>query len=394
MLYAQQKNEKLTKSFIDAMHPQNCEERLTEALQETFNSVIAQRWLPEKVKQCRHHIRSLQDIHLVEAKSIPLSDIMFLGHLQRELDVGHVENILDHFDALQVQPARVFYSAQHRKYIVVDGQHTVISLYIIFHHVLGCSLTQHVPVAMFSGHLEALGSDEVRTLFLSINNNAQKISEADLHRLHVINHRLKADASPVSKKHDMIQNVVEHHDMFFTQEKKMDRFLPGALTRFSEWKTESEDVLLRFAEYMKHSGIAQRRAITVHEQDILMEFFRLQSLDHAQHWTSHDILKVHAWAQAAFHHDFVKHGTKWAQFPESLYVKCKNAVHAWVDEDEDVADHMRTSWSSEYYLMSVVLFTESLRAACLNVSLPSPSTMKSFARTQASGFWPSATMLV
>ena len=41
-LYASQKNEKLTKAYIDAMHPQTCEERLTEAVQETISPAQAQ----------------------------------------------------------------------------------------------------------------------------------------------------------------------------------------------------------------------------------------------------------------------------------------------------------------------------------------------------------------
>ena len=75
-------------------------------------------------------------------------------------------------------------------------------------------------------------------------------------------------------------------------------------------------------------------------------------------------------------------------------MKCKEAVHDWVDTDDDVSEHMRTTWSGDYYLMSVVLFTESLRAAKLKVSLPSLATMKSFARTKASGFWPNTQHLV
>lgn len=393
-LYASQKNEKLTKAYIDAMHPQTCEERLTEAVQETFSPAQSQLWLRETVKAAGHHITSLNSMNMVQAKSVSLNELMFLGHLQRELDLSHVSKILMNFDSLQVQPARVFWSHTHQKYVVVDGQHTVISLWVIYTQIFQLPDTQQVPVAVFSGKLEDLGSDQVRTLFLSINNNAEKISEADWHRLYVINHRINHDTTPSAKKHAMIQNVVEAHDMFFTQEFKMDRHLPGALTRFSEWKTESEDVLIRFAEYMKHSGVAAKRAITVHEQDILMEFFRLHAIDNTTHWTEQDVRKVYHWASEAFHHDFVKHGTKWSNFPNSLYVKCKDAVHDWVDTDQDVAEHMRVSWSSDYYLMSVVLFTESLRAANLKVSLPSLTTMKSFARTKASGFWPNTHQLV
>lgn len=393
-LYASQKNEKLTKAYIDAMHPQTCEERLTEAVQETFSSAQSRLWLRDTVKAAGNHITSLNNMNMVQAKSVPLNELMFLGHLQRELDLSHVFKILMNFDSLQVQPARVFWSDTHQKYVVVDGQHTVISLWVIYTQIFQMPDTQQVPVATFSGKLEDLGSDQVRTLFLSINNNAQKISEADWHRLYVINHRINHDTSSDAKKHSMIQNVVEAHDMFFTQEFKMDRHLPGALTRFSEWKTESENVLIRFAEYMKHSGVAKKRAITVHEQDILMEFFRLHAIDNTAHWTEQEVGKVYHWASEVFNHDFVKHGTKWSSFPDSLYVKCKDAVHDWVDTDEDVSEHMRTTWSTDYYLMSVVLFTESLRAAKLKVSLPSLATMKSFARTKASGFWPNTHHLV
>lgn len=393
-LYASQKNEKLTKAYIDAMHPQTCEERLTEAVQETFSSAQSRLWLRDTVKAAGNHITSLNNMNMVQAKSVPLNELMFLGHLQRELDLSHVFKILMNFDSLQVQPARVFWSDTHQKYVVVDGQHTVISLWVIYTQIFQMPDTQQVPVATFSGKLEDLGSDQVRTLFLSINNNAQKISEADWHRLYVINHRINHDTSSDAKKHSMIQNVVEAHDMFFTQEFKMDRHLPGALTRFSEWKTESENVLIRFAEYMKHSGVAKKRAITVHEQDILMEFFRLHAIDNTAHWTEQEVGKVYHWASEVFNHDFVKHGTKWSSFPDSLYVKCKDAVHDWVDTDEDVSEHMRTTWSTDYYLLSVVLFTESLRAAKLKVSLPSLATMKSFARTKASGFWPNTHHLV
>jgi len=393
--YASIKNEKLTKAYIDAMHPQTCKERLQEAIQETFSSGEAQRWLSDVTEVAKHHIKSLNNMSMVQAQSVPLNELMFLGHLQRELSLGHVQTILEEFNSYQVQPARVFWSDTHQKYVVVDGQHTVISLWVIYTQAFQLPDTQQVPVAVFSGKLEDLGSDQVRTLFLSINSNAEDISEADLHRLYVINHRLNNDNSKNALKHAMIQNVVEAHDMFFTQEKKMDRFQPGALTRFSEWKTHTPNVLTRFAEYMKHSGIVKKRPVTVHEQDILMEFFRLHAIDNsATHWSKQDVRKVYDWASQAFNHDFVKHGTSSRSFPDSLYVKCRNAVQDWVDKDPDVADSIAETWSKDYYLMSVVLFAESLRAAKLGVTLPDEKTMRHFARTRCSGFWPNSSHLV
>ena len=390
-LYASQKNEKLTKAYIDAMNPQTCEERLNNAIQETLNGYFATHWLANVVK-IGNKI-TMNTMSLPTAQTVAFQDIVFLGHLQRDLVISHVENIIKNFDAFQVQPPRVFWSEQLKKYVVVDGQHTTMALWIIYTQILGGNDSQTIPVTNMPGHLEHLGTEQVRTLFLSINNNAESIAEADKHRLYVITNRTTNDTSPDARKHAMIQNIVEHHDMFFTHEYKEDRNKPGALTRFSEWKTEDQDTLLRFAEYMKHT-VAPVRAITVHEQDILMEFFRLQKLDNSSHWTSNEIQKVFSWANKTFKHDLVKYGTKYRDLPDSFYNKCREAVHDWVDTNMDVSDSLKVTWASEYYLMGVVLWTESLRGANLGVSLPSQTTMRSFARTRASGFWPNTKHLV
>ncbi len=47
--YASQKNEKLTKAYIDAMNPQTCEERLNDAIQETLSNHFANNWLTNVV---------------------------------------------------------------------------------------------------------------------------------------------------------------------------------------------------------------------------------------------------------------------------------------------------------------------------------------------------------
>lgn len=389
--YASQKNEKLTKAYIDAMNPQTCEERLNDAIQETLSNHFANNWLTNVVK-IGNKI-TMNTMILPTAQTVAFQDIVFLGHLQRDLVISHVGNIIREFDAFQVQPPRVFWSEHLNKYVVVDGQHTTIALWIIYTQILGLNDSQTIPVTNMPGHLEHLGTEQVRTLFLSINNNAESIAEADKHRLYVITHRTTNDNSPDARKHSMIQDIVEHHDMFFTHEYKADKGKPGALTRFSEWKTEDQDTLLRFAEYMKHT-VAPLRAITVHEQDILMEFFRLQKVDNSSHWTTKEIQKVFSWANQTFKHDLVKYGTKYRDFPNSFYNKCREAVHDWVDTNMDVSDSLKVTWASEYYLMGVVLFTESLRATNLDVSLPSQKTMKHFSRTRASGFWPNTKYLV
>lgn len=389
--YAFEKNLKLTKAFIDAMDAQTCEERLKEAIESTLIHPFSASWLPNVVKT--GSAITHQSMNLPTALTVAFQDLVFLGHLQRDLVISHLSNIIKDFDPFQVQPPRVFWSELLKKYVVVDGQHTTVALWIIYTYILLANPSQLIPITIMPGTLEDLGTDQLRALFLNINGNSEPIAEADKHRLYVITHRTTNDNSTQALQHAKMQEIVESGDMFFTHEYKADKFKPGAMTRFSEWKTESEDVLRRFAEYMKIT-VAPHRAITVHEQDILIEFFNLHAKDNTTHWTPEEIHKVFAWANQGFYHDFVKHGVSYKAFPGSLYDKCRLAVYGWVDATPDVAASMRENWASQYYLMGVVLFAESLRAANTGVSLPSVTTMKNFARIKACGFWPSASHLV
>lgn len=391
--YAADKNQKLSKDYILRQPIQSLPERLHLATVETLKDPGA--WLPLLVKSAKYNsILYSQMDRLAQAEKANLSDLYIIDSYQRDLMLSHVERIVRDFKPLEVNPVRVARSKKHGgKYIILDGQHTAIALWIIFHHVLGESDIS-IPVNIFGMDLEDLSDDEVRELFVGINTNSEKISHMDYHKLNAISGFNKQSVGKTLHPNETIavinQIIAEKNGLFFTHEHKQDRNKPGAITRFNEWITKSQETKERFGKFWSDSGLNLNYAVDSTRVDILMEMFdHLSNADDVASWNEYENREVANILVKDFRFNFTKPGSGGIVNMDTVYGSCRLSFISWANAiNPDHADYLISKFSTKYHLYAPMFLIEHIRKINPIIPLPSEKEMDQIATAQLNGYNP------
>lgn len=214
-------------------------------------------------------------LKLCAAQKATLDQIIIDITLQRELDIGHLVNILLNFKQILVMPICVYEDPlAPGKYVCWDGQHTVVMLHIIYTQVMGMDPSQvSVPVVIYPSTMKA----EMRECFISLNGDAKKpLAAIDIFYQKIYGVRTDGSTNPDWLLAEAKQQALESNDMFATNEKFGDTHMPGALTVLTELADTEYDlsVTQAFCRYFKTVSGALR-PVRPKESWMLYNYFDL-----------------------------------------------------------------------------------------------------------------------
>jgi len=227
------------------------------------------------------HITTFTDLNIVQARMVPLSDILIDTTMQRKLDLVWVINILSKFREVQAQPLQVYavsgnsdelgyYPAGKTMYASWDAQHTGIVFYIIAAWILKLDPSEvMVPVNIYN----VKHKSEIRQNFVSTNSTEGKklLEDIDLYMQMVFGVRLDGNTDPDWVIAELKQQYLEQADLFVTNAKFGDTDQPGAISRMQEINHYSPVIIRKFCLYT--STIPVARPIASQEIEIMCKFF-------------------------------------------------------------------------------------------------------------------------
>lgn len=330
--YAKWKNLKLTLEYLKQECTQSLAERFQEALDYSFSSTSVLFNDPTNgvLQNLKHSFKKQQwegvSSSLGKQEMVLLRNIFGLPSVERLKNTAQLQRILENFNPALVNPPTVYY--KNGQYILLDGEHTAICLWLIA-MALGADFnTATIPVRV----IQEPASGEARTLFLLIQTSNTPLDDFDTYRINVYKAlELEAALAPASasalatlsktlQHHLDVQRLVAKYNLYFTwgggNKPKVskdinDRNGPGALPRFLEWLGGGENGSGRhtlkgmelFCRYFHLSEINQIRNITSIEQDLLMDFFD-DAAKEGIVYTDTELLKMYAWMNDAFEANF------------------------------------------------------------------------------------------
>jgi hypothetical protein len=260
-----------------ASHYVSLHQRLTDALnaspilKQMFQQVIAE------FKRRNPHIKKFKDLKLVRAIPINIKDLIIDTTIQRPLDLTHVFEILNYFSEVMIQSLCVYQNDEKNKmYIIWDGQHTALVLYILITYVFGESLDKiELPVNISSSKQKL----EIRRNHILLNGSAKKSFEPiDYFQQHLYGVKVDGSKDPYWIDSAKINDLFEDAGIFATNKNFGDENEIGAHTLLAGtiWnkhldKRKPVEVTRMFCDYWKTAG--HKRHVDAKESRLLYEFF-------------------------------------------------------------------------------------------------------------------------
>lgn len=240
---------------------------------------LLERTVEEFIRRNVGKFTDFKSLELCKAIPVPMNKILIDTTMQRDLNLRHIIDILNHFRTTMVMAIQVYQDENKPGYYVAwDGQHTAIALYIILTKVFGERTAQAiVPVVVYNVKHKL----EIRRNFILLNGEAKaELDFIDVYRQMV--HGAKTDNASDQEWQDaaLKNDYLAKAGLFATHAKFGDSDQPGAITLLADTlmtKTAKNrkhpEVTRMFASYWSHLG--HQRPTAAKEIRVLYEFFDL-----------------------------------------------------------------------------------------------------------------------
>lgn len=306
------------------------QQRLSDALKAAPIYVNMLTAMVDEYKRRHKQWVKFADLNLCKAIMVPMDKILIDTTMQRNLNLRHVLNILQHFRSTMTMAIQVYEDENKPGYYIAwDGQHTAITLYIILTKVFGEQMAKTlVPVVIYNVKHKL----EIRRNFILLNGDAkEELDFIDKYIQMVFG--VKVDGADDQEWIDtaLKNDYLAKAGLFATHSKFGDDDQPGAFSLLADTlmskslKTRKHPEVTRmFAEYW--SFLNQVRAVEPKEARQLYEYF---NLCYEQGITVNDtyLLEFVNFTKNNFGADFGPNGPFWD--------KVKNAYSTWYRKAND-----------------------------------------------------------
>ena len=239
-------------------------DRLSERVRFALESAI------EEFKNRNPNISKFSDLSLCQAAITTLDKLVIDTTIQRPLNIRWVMYLIYSFRQSAVMAIQVYEHPDRPGYYVVwDGQHTAILLYILIKMVFGEKLEDcKIPITISS----IKDRHEIRENFIELNGDGKKaLDEIDLYQQKVRGVRVDNSENPDWVETEEKQQKLENHGLFVTHEKFSDTKEIGAISRLNEIKKYNVASVSQFAKYW--SAINQERSVEPKELVMIFWYF-------------------------------------------------------------------------------------------------------------------------
>lgn len=205
------------------------------------------------------HVKTWDDLRLPKSTMMSLLELFVDTTKQRDVNFGHVMNIIAKFNRLVVQSLCVYPTITQEatedtpaaynedEINIWDGQHTALALFIIARYALGIEdlSTVMVPVTMYYPEKNI----DIRRAFIELNGGARSpFDYVDHFHQHVLAYRV--DGCLDYKMAHLKQEALESVGMFATHKKFNNIKQPGAFSNLSDFEEDRNSINV-------HRGFAQ-----------------------------------------------------------------------------------------------------------------------------------------
>ena len=254
-----------------ARHYVDVKDRLDECLRWDNYQIMIQ----DAIKQWKinnYSIQSWDDVILCTALTGKLADIVVDTTLQRPVNIRNVKRIMNDFVSMKVAPIFVYKDdVCPGKYICWDGQHTVITLYLIACQIFNMGPADvEIPIVIFPADKKW----QVREICIGRNTvDQQPFDACELWHQYVYGVRIDHNT-----KHqhwletELKQQYLENAKMFVTKTEYGDIFEPGAYSRFDELFKYSPAMVEIFTKYFD-AVCGSNRPVQPKESFIMFKLF-------------------------------------------------------------------------------------------------------------------------
>jgi len=229
-----------------------------------------------RFKQRHPKLKKWAELKFCKALSAAMDLIDIDITLQRVLDIVHVANILDNFEALMAMPICVYEDPiRPGKYICWDGQHTAITLFVIADRILNLDISKiEMPIVVYASNQKS----DMRKCFITLNGPEGKKSLDHIDKIHQKIYGVRTDGStrPDWLLVEAKQQVMEQNKIFLTHRKFGNDDEGGAQSRMDEFIDDSYDLEVNenFAKCFFKTCYATR-PVQPKESWMMYEFFKL-----------------------------------------------------------------------------------------------------------------------
>lgn len=213
---------------------------------------------------------SFLDLSLCKGDECSIDKILIDTTRQRPLMLDWIQKIISKFKQSKVMAIQVYEHPEKPGYYVAwDGQHTVISLYIIITKIFGDDLDKCiVPIVVYPFTSLA----EMRENFVDLNGDGKHpLDDIDHYQQMVYGVRIDNLDSPKFIETEIKQQHIEKYKLFATHEKYSDTHQPGAISRLNEITKHNPEYTLCFAKYF--TALNERRAVEPKELVMIYAYF-------------------------------------------------------------------------------------------------------------------------
>ena len=228
-------------------------------------------------KERRPDIKAWEDLHLCKALSTSLDKILVDTTMQREINMDHVNKILNQFRGSMIMAIQVYEDPERPGfYIAWDGQHTAMVLYIICVQILGMRPQDvEIPIVVYDVKQKA----EIRRNFILLNGDAKEpLDNYDKFRQMIFGVRHDGSEDKMWIEVSKRQDLFEKANLFVTASKLGDDEETGAFTLLADTimsdnikNLKDVSVTEMFTNYWTTLG--EKRAVDAKEARQVFEYF-------------------------------------------------------------------------------------------------------------------------
>ncbi len=210
----------------------------------------------EEFKRRNPNIKSWNDILdlLPECKNTKMKNIFIDVTMQRILKHMWCCTIVGGFNPLKAAPIQVYRPDPTKdEYVAWDGQHTLVSLWIIAVFVLNEDPANiEVPIVVYKSTQKA----DMRDSFVGHNGGEYKsqLDAFDKIEQKIYGVRIDKSKNPNWIEVEEKQQVVEAHDLFLTKKDIGNAHMPGAISRMQEFEKLDKEELDWLCTYLVAVG--------------------------------------------------------------------------------------------------------------------------------------------
>ena len=264
------------------------------------------------------HVTKWEDLNMVEATFMPLSDLLIDVTIQRLLSFPWVFAILSNFREVQAMPIQVYpvtdkvkylANGQRGLYAAWEGQHTLAVFYVIAVIILKLDPKKvMIPVNVYPMSKKS----EIRETFVAGNGpEGKKLLDAvDLYQQMIYGVRVDGNTNSAWVEAELKQQYLEQADLFVTADKFGDTNMPGAISRMQEINGYNSEIIRQFCMYTTTIPIA--RPIASQEIEIMCAWFDMARKDGIE-YTDAEIIDLGNHLQTLFQADFQESSPFWVQ---------------------------------------------------------------------------------